>query len=60
MSAARARGLKGGRPKKMNDEKRKLAVRLYKEKQHSVDTICQMMNITKPTLYSYVKSESQY
>ncbi|WP_026465000.1 recombinase family protein [Adhaeribacter aquaticus] len=55
LSAARARGREGGRPKKMNNEKRNLAVRLYKEKQHSIDAICQMMGISKPTLYSYVK-----
>ncbi|WP_092105779.1 recombinase family protein [Pontibacter chinhatensis] len=55
LAAARARGRKGGRPKKMSDEKRKLTVRLYKEKHHSVDEICQMMGITKPTLYSYLK-----
>ena len=55
LTAARSRGSKGGRPKKMSDEKRKLTVRLYKEKQHSVDEICQMMGISKPTLYSYVK-----
>ncbi|MFD3000404.1 recombinase family protein [Pontibacter toksunensis] len=56
LSAARARGRVGGRPKKMNQEKRKLTVRLYNEKQHSVDEICQMMGISKPTLYSYVKA----
>jgi DNA invertase Pin-like site-specific DNA recombinase len=57
LSAARARGRVGGRPKKMNEEKRKLAVRLYNEKQHSIDAICQMMNISKPTLYNYIKEK---
>ena len=45
------RGRDGGRPKKMSEEK-KLTVRLYNEKQHSVEEICQMMGISKPTLYS--------
>jgi DNA invertase Pin-like site-specific DNA recombinase len=54
-SAARARGRKGGRPKRLNDKKRKLAVQLYREGKHSVDEVCQMMGISKPTLYSYVR-----
>jgi DNA invertase Pin-like site-specific DNA recombinase len=31
LSAARARGRKGGRPKRLNDKKRKLAVQLYSD-----------------------------
>ncbi|PVY38944.1 recombinase family protein [Pontibacter virosus] len=58
LAAARARGRVGGRPKKMNKEKIKLTVKLYQEKQHSVDAICEMMGISKPTLYSYVKEEA--
>jgi transposase-like protein len=34
--------------------KRKLVVKLYREGQHSIDEICRMMGISKPTLYSYV------
>lgn len=59
LSAARARGRVGGRPKKMNESKRKLAVKLYLEKQHDVSTICEMMSITKPTLYSYIREEQK-
>ena len=58
LAAARARGRVGGRPKGLNEDKRKLAIKLYNEKQHPVDKICEMMGISKPTLYSYVKSES--
>jgi DNA invertase Pin-like site-specific DNA recombinase len=57
LSAARARGRVGGRPKRLNEDKRKLAVRLYNEKQHSIEAICEMMGITKPTLYKYVREE---
>ncbi|KAA9332682.1 recombinase family protein [Adhaeribacter soli] len=57
LSAARARGRVGGRPKGLNEDKRKLAVKLYHSKEHSIDQICGMMGISKPTLYSYVKSE---
>jgi DNA invertase Pin-like site-specific DNA recombinase len=54
LQAARARGRKGGRPKALDAEKRALAVQLYEEKTHSVKQICEMMGISKPTLYKYV------
>ena len=54
LSAARARGRKGGRPKALDPNKRELAVKLYNDRQYSIDEICQMMGISKPTLYNYV------
>lgn len=54
LTAARARGRIGGRPKALEPNKRKLAVKLYLDRQHSIDEICQMMGISKPTLYKYV------
>lgn len=54
LSAARARGRLGGRPKALDPERRKLAVRLYRERQHTVGEICRLMGISKPTLYQYV------
>ena len=54
LTAARARGRNGGRPKALDPNKRQLAVKLYNDRQHSIDEICQMMGISKPTLYSYV------
>lgn len=59
LASARARGRTGGRPSKVSREKRELAVRLYNEKQHSVDTICNMIGVSKPTLYSYIKASVQ-
>ena len=59
LSAARARGRVGGRPKRLNEDKRKLVVRLYNERQHSIDAICEMMGITKPTLYKYVREKEK-
>ena len=56
LQAARARGRMGGRPKALNQTKRNLVVTLYDEKHHSVSQICQMMGISKPTLYKYVES----
>ncbi|AFY96991.1 recombinase family protein [Chamaesiphon minutus] len=57
LTAARTRGKTGGRPKALAPNQRALVVSLYKEKQHSLDEICQMMGISRPTLYSYVAEE---
>jgi DNA invertase Pin-like site-specific DNA recombinase len=54
LDAARARGRKGGRPKRLDPAQRQLAVRLYAEKQHTIGEICRIMGISKPTLYGYV------
>jgi DNA invertase Pin-like site-specific DNA recombinase len=58
LQAARARGRRGGRPKALDAVKRTLTVQLYKEKKHTVKQICQMMGISKPTLYKYVDAHS--
>jgi DNA invertase Pin-like site-specific DNA recombinase len=57
LEAARARGRKGGRPKKLSDEQRALATDLYNQKKHGVDEICKALGISKPTLYAYVKGQ---
>ena len=56
LSAARARGRQGGRPKVLDPAKRALAVKLYDEKNHSVNELCQLMGISKPTLYKYIRA----
>jgi hypothetical protein len=40
----------------LRPDKRKLAVDLYLEKKLPVKSICEMMSISKPTLYSYGRS----
>ena len=60
LQAARARGRNGGRPKLLNSEKMALAIKLYDEKKHSIGQICRMMEISKPTLYKYVKANKCY
>ncbi len=55
LEAARARGRKGGRRKKLDNRKRALAVDLYSQKKHTISEICEMVGITKPTLYAYVR-----
>jgi len=54
LKAARARGRVGGRPRKLDEKKTELAFRLYEEKKHTVSEICQMLAISKPTLYAYL------
>ncbi len=55
LEAARARGRKGGRPKKFDAEQREIAINLYNKKEHAVDQICRSLGISKPTLYAYVR-----
>ena len=54
LDAARSRGRLGGRPKALDRNQQELAVQLYSERQHSINQICKMMSISKPTLYKYV------
>lgn len=56
LQAARARGRKGGRPKKLSDDKAKIALKLYRERQHSIQQICNIVDVSKPTLYKYINN----
>ena len=56
LAAARARGRRGGRPKSLDAAKRTIAVNLYDEKKHSVKEICEVMGVSKPTLYKYIQA----
>ena len=55
LAAARARGKTGGRQRKLDENQRSLAVRLYNEGK-PVNENCQTMNVSKPTLYRYVRN----
>jgi DNA invertase Pin-like site-specific DNA recombinase len=57
LDAARARGRKGGRPEALDAKKRKLLIELYEQKKTPINTLCEMMGISKPTLYAYLKKE---
>ena len=59
LEAARARGRKVGRRKKLDDRKRALAVDFYRQKKHSIGEICPTVGITKPTLYAYAQESDQ-
>ncbi len=56
--AARERGRKGGRRKKLGEKQRAVAVDLYRQKKHTIDEICKAVGISWPTLYKYVAAES--
>ncbi len=59
LSAARARGRKGGRPKGVDQKKQKAALALKKEGAHSVREICAIVGIARNTYYKYTRAENQ-
>jgi DNA invertase Pin-like site-specific DNA recombinase len=54
--AARARGRKGGRPKVLTLKKAQMVQDLYRNKDNSIDEICKTLNISRTTLYRYIKT----
>ena len=54
LQAARARGRKGGRRKRLDRDQRVHAVELYRSRKHTVKQICGLMGISRATLYAYV------
>ncbi len=55
LAAARARGRAGGRPKLLDEKKRALLYRLYDEKEHSIQEVCDLVGVSKSTLYAYLR-----
>jgi DNA invertase Pin-like site-specific DNA recombinase len=56
LAAARARGRKGGRPKKLTTKQVELAKRLHADKQTDIKTICETLGISTTTLYRVLKN----
>lgn len=59
LESAKARGKKGGRPKGLSNkakDKARLAESLYRENQRSITEICEHLDISKPTLYRYLRT----
>ena len=55
LTAARARGKKGGRKrKKKNDPKVLMAKKMYLDKSMSITDICASLNISRSTFYRYI------
>ncbi|WP_373845400.1 recombinase family protein [Clostridium sp.] len=59
LAAARARGRKGGRKPKLDDNKKKAIYELYQQKKTTVKNLCAMFNISKPTLYKVIEQISK-
>ncbi len=55
LAVARARGRTGGRPKALDAKETALLYRLYDEKKHSIQEICELVGVSKSTLYSYLR-----
>ena len=55
--AARARGRNGGRPKALTPKKAQMAQALYADKNNTVSEICKTLNISRATLYRYIKTK---
>lgn len=55
LKAARARGRKGGRPKRMDDQMVEMARSLHKNANTPVADICRTLKISKSTLYRCLK-----
>jgi len=56
LSAARARGRKGGRPKGVDEKKKKAALSLKKDPERSVKEICEIVGISRNTYYKYTRT----
>jgi DNA invertase Pin-like site-specific DNA recombinase len=59
-SIARAKGRKGGRPKSLTPEEITLLRELYANPNISVPEICEQLQISKMTLYRYVKPKEKH
>ena len=59
LAAARARGRKGGRPKKDGIAVEQ-ALTLYDSRKHSVKDICKMTGISRTTLYEYINNRKSF
>ena len=59
LRAARARGRMGGRPREMTPEKVKMAARLIKDHEVTINEICTTLGIARSTLYRYVAPDGK-
>jgi DNA invertase Pin-like site-specific DNA recombinase len=54
LTAARARGRNGGRPKKLTTKQIQMLQHLAADKKHTVNEICQTLGIGRTAFYRYV------
>lgn len=58
IKAAHERGRKGGRPKAIDQETFKLALKMYKTNEFSVKQICEKLDINRRTFYRYMDNST--
>jgi DNA invertase Pin-like site-specific DNA recombinase len=57
LAAARARGRRGGRPKRLSLKQIDILQMLYRDQRNSIPDILKSLHISKVTLYRYVKAK---
>ncbi len=57
LAAARARGRKGGRPRNLDNKKKRHAMLLHADPANSAKDICRTLGISRATLYRYLAEE---
>jgi DNA invertase Pin-like site-specific DNA recombinase len=55
LTAARARGRKGGRKEKLTAKQGETLKKMANSRQHAVAEICRVLSISKPTYYRYLR-----
>lgn len=58
LSAARARGRQGGRPRKLKNGRAALVQKMYADRTHEIDDICETLKISRSTFYRYLREAS--
>src|SRR5699024_10672599 len=59
LAAARARGRKGGRPRKLNDKQIEMAHQLLKDPNQQVSEVAKMVGVARSTLYNALSRETR-
>jgi DNA invertase Pin-like site-specific DNA recombinase len=59
LAAARARGRKGGRPRKLTPEKLQVAKAMYESREHTVGAIAATIGVSRASVYRYLRPASQ-
>jgi DNA invertase Pin-like site-specific DNA recombinase len=60
LAAARARGRVGGRPPTMTADKIKVARRMYKSKDHTVEAIAKTLGVSRKTIYRHLEPPAKH
>lgn len=59
LKAAKKRGRMGGRPKKLSAKEITLAKSLMEDESNSIGDICELLGVSRSTIYRYLKDDSK-